>query len=469
MSFRRRLIVFSAAAVAVSIALASVVTYVVVRGQMRGQVDNSLREQAAGAVAIRVTAPVPAAGGAKRDVLEGAVDPGAIVALPQEPLGSTPVYGQIVKPDGEVVQSDPPGDQALAARPKLPVDRRTRDVAKGLREPFFEDRNIDGQHVRVYTARTAKGAVVQVARLLGEVDASLRTLAILLGLVNLGGVALAAGLGFLVSRAALRPVAQLTDAAEHVAQTRDLSRRIDAHSPDELGRLAASFNTMLEALDASLGAQRQLVADASHELRTPLTSLRTNVELLARARDMPLGDRERLLHDLTSQLEELTVLVGDLVDLARGDEPEHAVEDVRLDVAVADAVDRARRHAPNRLFETDLEPCLVRGVPARIDRAVANLLDNAAKWSPAGGRIDVCLTADGNLTVRDHGPGIDDEDLPHVFDRFYRAPAARGTPGSGLGLAIVRQVAESHGGRVAVESLRENGGGTRFQLSLQTS
>jgi two-component system sensor histidine kinase MprB len=219
---------------------------------------------------------------------------------------------------------------------------------------------------------------------------------------------------------------------------------------------------MLEALSSSQQAQRQLVADASHELRTPLTSLRTNIEVLS-SDALPPEDRERLLADVVAQLSELTLLVSDLVDLARGDEPAAVPEDVRLDLLVADAIERARRHAPDKTFFTELEPSLVEGVPGRLDRAVANLIDNAAKWSPAGGQIEVTVRG-GEVSVRDHGPGIAESDLPHVFDRFYRAPAARGLPGSGLGLAIVRQVAESHGGTIVAE--RANGGGARMRLTL---
>jgi two-component system sensor histidine kinase MprB len=299
-------------------------------------------------------------------------------------------------------------------------------------------------------------------RPLEEVDSTLRDLGFALALISLGGIALAAGLGRIVARAALTPVTQLTEAAEHVARTRDLSRRIRADGTDELSRLGASFNTMLEALADAERSQRQLVADASHELRTPLTSLRTNIEVLSSAL-LPPQDHDRLLRDLVAQLDELTVLVADLVDLARGDEPEADVEDVRLDTLVADAVERARRHAADRVFFTELEPCLVEGVPGRLDRAVSNLLDNAAKWSPAGGQIEVRVR-DGEVSVRDHGPGIAESDLPYVFDRFYRAPAARGLPGSGLGLAIVRQVAESHGGTVVAQ--RANGGGARMSLKL---
>jgi two-component system sensor histidine kinase MprB len=189
--------------------------------------------------------------------------------------------------------------------------------------------------------------------------------------------------------------------------------------------------------------------------------------VLAEADSLPSEDRKRLLRDVVAQLDELTVLVSGLVDLARGDEPELTTEEVRLDLLVADAVERAKRakrHAPDKRFETRLEPSLVRGVPARLDRAVSNLLDNAAKWSPPGGEIEVCVS-DGEVSVRDHGPGIDHSDLPFVFDRFYRAPSARHLPGSGLGLAIVRQVADSHRGQVAAERADP---GTRLLLRLPT-
>jgi two-component system sensor histidine kinase MprB len=224
---------------------------------------------------------------------------------------------------------------------------------------------------------------------------------------------------------------------------------------------------MLEALDDSQRAQRQLVADASHELRTPLTSLRTNLEVLGTGRDLPAADRERLRRDLVAQLEELGELVGDLVELARdGELAGDPAEPLRLDELVGAAVERARRHAPQVAFDVDMEPCVVTGERGRLDRAVANLLDNAAKWSPPGATVEVRLR-DGELTVRDHGPGIAEQDLPYVFDRFYRATAARGRAGSGLGLAIVRQVAELHAGTVSAESAP--GGGALLRLALPVS
>jgi two-component system sensor histidine kinase MprB len=346
---------------------------------------------------------------------------------------------------------------------RLPVTPQTLAVARGEAGPFFSDAEVNGVHARIYTRPVGHGRAVQAARSLSEVDDTLSRLTLILIAVSAGGIGLALGLGLLVARTAMGPVARLTAAAEHVARTRDLSRRIQAGGRDELASLARSFNTMLAALERSLAAQRQLVADASHELRTPLTSLRTNVEVLAESERLAPAERERLLADVTAQLEELTALVADLVDLARDEEQPQACEDVRFDQVAEAAIARAARHWPELRFEARLEPALVHGDPARLDRAVANLLANAAQWSPAGGPVEVELEG-GELRVRDHGPGFDPADLDHVFDRFYRSPAARGRPGSGLGLAIVRQVAETHGGSVEAANAVDGGASVRLRL-----
>jgi two-component system sensor histidine kinase MprB len=220
---------------------------------------------------------------------------------------------------------------------------------------------------------------------------------------------------------------------------------------------------MLDTLERSIAAQRQLVADASHELRTPITSLRTNIEVLADAEALPREERARLLSDVEEQITELGMLVADLIELARGDQPRRDTEDVRLDELVGEAVARARRHAPSVRFEVSLEPAVVEGSRDRLARAVNNLLDNAAKHSPPGGVIEVEASA-GGVRVRDHGAGVAEEDIPHLFDRFYRGVSARGHPGSGLGLAIVRQVAEQHHG--SVRAANAPGGGAEFTLSL---
>jgi len=431
-------VLLSAAAVALAVVLASVIVFFVVRGELRGQVDDELRNLV------------------DDIVLPSDLPSGGVLALSPEPFGSSAGYAQIVQANGTVIR--PRG-----AEVSVPISRRTLEVAAGQKPAYFTDESVNGVHARVFTTRLPVGVAVQAVRPLNEVDRSLRNLAITLALVSLGGVALAVWLGRAVARTALSPVSQLTEAAEHVTRTRDLSRRMESHGDDELSRLGASFNTMLEALDESQQAQRQLVVDASHELRTPLTSLRTNVEVLAGAESLSAEDRRRLVRDVVGQLEELTELITDLVDLARGAEPDLGIEDVRLDVLASEAVERAGRHAPDKRFTVTAEPCLVRSVPAKLDRAVSNLLDNAAKWSPPGGTVEVTVR-DGEVAVRDHGPGIAEGDLPFIFDRFYRARAARGLPGSGLGLAIVRQVAELHGGSVVAETAE--GGGARLRLRL---
>jgi len=437
MSLRRRIAFTAAAAVAVAVVLGSLAAYFVVRDTLREQIDRSLTAGTTFSVAL---------------------PPGARPEV--EPLEGPVVFRQTIVGDRVFAPGPGPGD-------RLGDPERIKAVAAGKAPPYFGDTDVNGVHVRYFTTRGPDGAAVQVARPMDEVDNALYKLRLGLGLLALAGIALAVFLSRLATRHAVRPVAELTETAEHVARTRDLSRRIDAEGDDELARLAGSFNTMLEALDASQRAQRQLVADASHELRTPLTSLRTNLEVLGAGGKLAAADRERLRRDLVAQLEELGELVGDLVELARdGEAPSEPLEPVRLDELVGAAVERARRHAPAVMFEAELERCVVAGERARLDRAVANLLDNAAKWSPPDRAVEVRLV-DGELTVRDHGPGIDPEDLPHVFDRFYRATAARGRAGSGLGLAIVRHVAERHGGTVRAEEAP--GGGALLRLALPVS
>jgi two-component system, OmpR family, sensor histidine kinase MprB len=440
MSFRRRIALTAAAAVAIAVAVASVAAYLVVRDTLLGRIDTSLR--------TAVERTQGAAGGP----LSGA-------SIPTDSLEEPEVFMQFTEGGRTVAPGEVPE--------RLGDPEKVQAVLKGNRDAFFSDQDVDGVRVRVYTSQVAPGMVSQAARPLTEVDGTLANLRLGLGVVALGGVALAALLGRLATRHAVRPVTELSEAAEHVARTRDLSRRIEASGGDELARLATSFNTMLEALDDSQRAQRQLVTDASHELRTPLTSLRTNLEVLGSGRELPAGDRERLRSDVVAQLEELADLVGDLVELAREEEPNgEPPETLRFDALVDGAVERARRRAPGVTFTAELEPTLVTGARGRLDRAVVNLLDNAGKWSPADGTVEVRLRH-GELTIRDHGPGINAEDLPQVFDRFYRATAARGRAGSGLGLAIVRAVAERHGGEVSAEPAP--GGGTLLRLALPVS
>jgi two-component system sensor histidine kinase MprB len=453
-SFRARLTIAAALAVAIAVAAAAAIAYVVVQNQLRGQVDDSLRTRASAIESMLARQP-------ELHVVPTSKPQQFFGRLPRLPFGDGPGYVQLVSREGVV--RDP--DQSSLV---LPVTHGDHVVATRGNHSAFRDARVDNYHLRVLTAPVGSGIALQVARPLTEVDRTLAHLRLLLLLVALAGIGIAGGLGLVVARAALAPVRRLTRATEHVTATQDLDSRIETHGRDELSRLAFSFNTMLEALDRSLKAQRQLVADASHELRTPLTSLRTNVEVLQRDPDLSEEERQRILADIVEQAGELTGLVTELVELARGEHAEHEAEDVRLDLVVGEAVERARRNWPAVSFETKLDESLLHGVPAGIDRAVSNLLDNAAKWSPPRGVVEVAVH-DSEVVVRDRGPGIAEGDLPHVFDRFYRAPAARGMPGSGLGLSIVRQVAESHGGTVVAEQPPDGGTLMRLRLSANGS
>jgi two-component system sensor histidine kinase MprB len=437
-TFRGRLTIAAASAVAIAIVAASAVIFVAVRAELRAGVDASLDHLAAEAE-VRVT-PF------------GTVS----VTLPPSVFGGATGYAQVIAPTGTI--------RFGGGRPIHP-SRDAKRVAAGKHAAFYEDATVDGVHLRVYTTPLPHGSALQVARPLTEIDHALRRLAEILAAMSVAGIALAAALGFAVSRTAARPIAALTEAAEHVTETGDLSRRIDVSGDDEVGRLAGSFNQMLTALQSSREAQRRLVADASHELRTPLTSLRTNIEVLTGGKELPPADRERLLADVRSQIAELTDLIGDLMEAGRSGHTEGQAEDVRLDRLAEAAIGRARARADARhiRFVADLTPVLVRGVADRLERAMVNLLDNAVKFSPDGGVVDVRTDADV-FTVRDHGPGIAPGDLAHVFERFYRSDAARGTTGSGLGLAIVKQVAESHGG--SVDAANAPDGGAVFRLHV---
>ncbi|HEY1597093.1 MAG TPA: HAMP domain-containing sensor histidine kinase [Thermoleophilaceae bacterium] len=441
-SLGARLSLAAAAAVAVAVALASVTSYFAVRAKLRGQVDQSLETRAN--VADRTG----------RFLFR--LPPGALgTALPAPAFGGANTYGQLISPNGELA-----GHPELA--PALPPSVRARAVAAGTSGPFLADQTVAGVHLRVLTEPVVPGAAVQIALPLTDADHTLSSLRILLALITGAGVLLAALLGWFVSRTALRPVRAFTESTELVTGE-PLGRRLSVERDDELGRLARSFNTTLDALESSVESQRQLVADASHELRTPIASLRTNIQVLARANDMPAGEREQLMRDVVLELDELTALVGDVVDLARGAQPDTLSQELRLDELAAACVEKAERRAPVTEFVERLQPCVVRGDPDRLGRAIDNLLSNAVKWNSPGQPVEVTLV-NGRLIVRDHGPGFADGDLPRVFDRFYRAAEARGLPGSGLGLAIVRQVADAHGATVSARNAE--GGGACLELAF---
>lgn len=446
MKLRTRIALIASSAVAVAVVLASIGAYFAARNELLDQVDESLIEvagQARGIDGLATTlGGIPGYGRGR-------------IFQPRTAFDA--VYVQALLLDGRAVY---PSEQELA----LPIDEDDVGVVTGG-SMLLRDVDVGGRHLRMITVSHDLGAV-QIARSLDEVDETLKGLTLLLALVGVGGVGLAAGLGLVVARGALGPIGRLTEAAEHVAATQELGAYIETDRDDEVGRLAAAFNSMLAALEESRRQQHRLVHDAGHELRTPLTSLRTNIELLARAEGMAADQRKELLDDVTFELRELSNLVTEVVDLATdASTSQELLVDLDLDRLVERAVDRARRRTGHPI-ETDLEETHLEGRKAMLERAVANLLDNAVKWSPDGEPVLISVRG-GRLSVRDHGPGISDEDLPRVFDRFYRSEAARGMPGSGLGLSIVKRIVEEHGGSVFIETTP--GGGATVGFELPTS
>ena len=416
------------------------------RSELREQIDDQLGRQ--GGLVVRAPAPLVTT---LRDRFTV-----QIPAPPPRAGGSAP-YVQVLDKDGKVVR---PVDDGLTG---IPVTARDKAVAAGKAKGYDADRRIEGDHVRVSTVPTPGGGAFQLGRSLEGIDTTLSRLRWLLLVLCVAGTALAAALGRLFSRPVMQPVTDLTEAAEHITATEDLGRRVDARGDDEVGRMAARFNTMLDTLEGSVEAQRRLVADASHELRTPVTSLRTNIEVLLAGDDLPearaaaaargraRADRgaERPDHRRHRAGTRRGAAVGHRGRAARRDRRRH--RGPRRPLAPRHAL-RARPRAGGG-----------RGAARPARAAVGNLLDNAAKYGPPGGVVEVTVR-DGELAVRDHGPGVADADAPFVFDRFYRGDGARGRQGSGLGLAIVRQVAESHGGGVTVEAAP--GGGALFRLRL---
>lgn len=354
---------------------------------------------------------------------------------------------------------------------ELPVSEADLAVVNHERpDALHSATDSNGVKMRVYTApvKGPTALAVSIARPLSEIDKPLSTLAWVLLVVSGIGVVGAGAAGLWVARSGLRPVDELTEAVEHVARTEDLTVRIPVEGEDEIARLSRSFNSMTASLATSRDRQAQLIADAGHELRTPLTSLRTNVELLARSdetgRAIPPDDRKALMSSVKAQMTELASLIGDLQELARPDAAQPGpLQVVALHDITRTALQRARLRGPELTVTADLAPWYVRAEPAALERAVVNVLDNAVKFSPPGGTIDVVLHR-GELTVRDHGPGIPADELPHVFERFWRSPSARQLPGSGLGLSIVARTVQQSGGEIALHPAP--GGGTEAWISL---
>jgi two-component system sensor histidine kinase MprB len=349
----------------------------------------------------------------------------------------------------------------------MPVTDLARRVAAGNARQVEEDVEVGDDSYLMLTLPVAGGGAVQVAIDQGPDEEILAAFGLLLAAVCVLGIAGAALLGRVVSRAGLAPVQRLTAAVEEVAVTMDFQQPVAVTGDDEIARLGASVNTMLAAVGTARRAQRALVADAGHELRTPLTSLRTNIELLVDverhpeiAHRLPQRDRDKLLADLEAQVGELATLTNELVELSREETTRGPAEPVAVADVVEAAIARVRIRAPRLVFTTELAAVTVEGRAAELERMVVNVLDNAAKFSPAGATVHTALARDGDeclITVTDEGPGIDEADRPYVFDRFYRAAKARSKPGSGLGLAIVAQTAAQHGGSVTTSAHRPHG------------
>ncbi|POX41363.1 two-component sensor histidine kinase [Streptomyces sp. Ru73] len=444
----------TALAVALAVAASAAACWVITRDRLTEQLDGTLSKVSVDGSYVR------ALSAECNGITQG-------VRFPP-----TPYTVQLVSVDGRVCTS--------SEKSQIPASAADVQVARGSApEALHTARAADGAEMRVSTkpydgpATDAFGnqVAVSVAAPMDQVTRPLNQLALVLLIVCGVGVLGAATTGLWVARAGLKPVDRLTAAVEHVARTEDLAVRIPTEGEDEIARLSRSFNSMTAALAASRDLQAQLIADAGHELRTPLTSLRTNIDLLERSertgRAIPAEDKLALLDSVKAQMGELAALIGDLQELSRT--PDHGAAGqsappvVALHDIAAAALERARLRGPSLTLDAALDPWYVRADPAALERAVVNLLDNAVKFSPSGGTVEVRLK-DGLLTVRDHGPGIPAHELPHVFERFWRSPSARSLPGSGLGLSIVARTAQQAGGGVRLRPAE--GGGTLAELTL---
>lgn len=438
LALRTRVSVLAALGVGLAVALTSAAAYVTVSQQLRERRDDGLVARANAALSTPLA------------------DPSLLVRVPAAALGAADLRIALLRDDRTAFT-------ALGRLGAPPLGAPELAVARGGLEQSVRTAPVGGTDFRVVAVPVpaspgGPGYALVLAQSTAEIEQTLDRLGLVLLVVGGAGVALAAYAGLVIARTGLRPVERLTLAAERVAAT-DRLDPIEVHGSDEIARLSRAFNEMLAALSASRDRQRALVADAGHELRTPLTSLRTNLDLLAQSEGragLTDQDRAELLADVQAQVAELSDLVGDLVELARDEPAARGAEPVDLADVVARAVERVTRRAPAVRFETRTASWVLPGDAQALERAVTNLLDNAAKWSPPGATVTTTLH-DGVLQVRDEGPGIADADLPHVFDRFYRSPEARALPGSGLGLAIVRHAVERHGGTVAAARAPDGG------------
>ncbi|GBE24160.1 signal transduction histidine-protein kinase/phosphatase MprB [bacterium BMS3Bbin02] len=448
MKFRTRVALASAAAVAAAVLLVAGSAYFLTRTQLVNQVDKSLDGRASSLLRA-------AAGAPRGRPIAAHLLPNVAESLGRPPGNFDTLYGQILKADGSLITL---GD----SDPQLPIDESTLAVQQGKAGRTFSSVWIGEEHVRMVSMPLPGGDVLQIARSLEETDAALRALAGQLTIAGIVGLLLAGAAGLAVASRATRPIAELSAAAEHVASTSDLDARLAVHGDDELSQLARRFNAMLSALKTSKSTQHRLVRDASHELRTPLTALRMNIDLLVRAPDIEPSTRVLIISEISTEIDELTTLVTELVDTATDSLPETPYVPVLLaDVAETAATDARRRS--QRTIAVEADESVVSGIRSELVRAVSNLIGNAIKWSApdTGIRIDI---KSGAVTVIDKGIGMEEDELGHIFERFYRTTGARQTPGSGLGLSIVKRIATEHGGSVFAESTPGKGSRIGFTV-----
>ncbi|MDE3064943.1 MAG: HAMP domain-containing histidine kinase [Acidobacteriota bacterium] len=442
MTFRSRVIAATVGVAAVAVVVACLTSFLATRHALLRSVDESLQRASQSTTTLHVGDNEP----------------------------NTGSFFELVLANGQTAPST-----------NVPIDATIRSAAAGHGSQVLRTVSFGGESYRELIVPLPKNSLVGcqtgvcrvpttsaglfIVNITGQIT-ELRNLVRTLLLVAAGGLLLALGLGLFIARTALHPLEEVTDEIEEVAENADMSRRIPEGGADELGRLRRVFNRLMSSVQNSQTQQRQLVLDASHELRTPLTSLRTNAQVLSKARQLSDDDLEQITHDVVAQVDELAALVTDLGELARGERSEGPVVALRLDECVDECVDTARTHARIKdvTIDSDVAPSTVSGRHDRLVRAISNLLTNAIKFTPPGGRVLVSSSR-GTVTVADSGPGVAIEDRPHVFDRFWRSATARGLPGSGLGLSIVAQVANELGGTVTVDRDPDLGG-ARFRLSL---
>ncbi len=453
MSLRARITSAATLAVAALAIALGVVFYATTRSNLIGNVQQQLRSR----VQPIVHGGAPGSGVPGGDQGGGFphYGPGHTPGAPG--IGQAPGYFEFVQPDGQARAGD-------NGTPELPADSRVLAIARSGAGSFFRTATVGGKSVEIYTvADPAQHEAIEVGLDLTPVDSVLHS-TLITELALIGGAIILAGLlGAFIARAALAPINEFSDRTERVTTELTRPRRLQETGAPELRRLAESFNATLDALERSIQAQRHLIADASHELRTPMAALRSNIQIFLEADRLPVSEREELQYSIIAELDELTQLVADVLELARGSAPTEHTEPLELDSIVREAIARAQRRASGLQFDVDLEPTVIENTPDRVARAVSNVIDNARKWSPPDGRIEVTLH-DGVLAVRDHGPGFNAGDLARVFDRFYRSDEARRRPGSGLGLAIVKQAAEAHGGLAEAANVPDGGAIVRVRF-----